>query len=98
LAGSANPGLSIERPLRRPETQSPDEIGGFLGNRCRCPGIGAQDCALSNQMAIEGSRTEGSSKLPAAIPKMLSVQAKSGDPQSPQNSRVINRPLSVIAV
>jgi hypothetical protein len=47
-------------------------------------------------MAIEGSKTAGSSKLPAVIAKMLSVQAKSGDPHSPQNSRVINRPLSVV--
>jgi hypothetical protein len=76
--------------------QPSDEIGGFLENRCKWSGTGAQDCALSNQIAIDGCKTDGSSKLPAVIPKMFSVRAKSGEPQSPQNSRVISRPLSVV--
>src|SRR5580658_10119079 len=83
------------RLLRRGSLQPPDEIGGFLENCCRWPGIGAQGCALSNQMAIEGCSIEGSSKLPATIAKMLSVQAKSGEPHSPRNSRVMSRPSSV---
>jgi hypothetical protein len=90
--------LTIERwpALFSRVLQPSDEIGGFLENRCKWFGTGAQDCALSNQMAIDGCRTEGSSKLPAVIPKMFSVRAKSGEPQSPQNSRVISRPLSVV--
>lgn len=59
--------------------------------------MGAQGCALSNQMAIEGCRAEDSSKLAAVTAKMFSVQANSGEPHSAQNSRVMSRPLSVFA-
>jgi hypothetical protein len=49
-------------------------------------------------MAIDGFMAAGSSKLAAVTAKMFSVHANSGDPHSPQNSRVIILALSFCTV
>jgi hypothetical protein len=49
-------------------------------------------------MAIDGIIPAGLSKLAAVTAKIFSVHAKSGDPHSPQNSRVIVLPLSFCTV
>jgi hypothetical protein len=75
--------------------QPVDEIDGFFENRSMSSGIGAQGCALSSQIAMDGRKLAGSSRLAAVTANMFSVQAKSGDPHSAQNSRVSVLPLSV---
>jgi hypothetical protein len=49
---------------------------------------------VSNQIAIVGSMSLASSKLPAVMHNTLQVLAKSGAPHSAQNSRFTSRPLS----
>src|SRR5271170_3215475 len=58
---------------RLPGSYPVDEIGGFFEKRSMLCGIGAQGCALSSQIAMEGCRPDGSSRLAAVIANIFSV-------------------------
>jgi hypothetical protein len=69
----------------------------FVGNLGVRGSITCQGCALSAQTSAVARNQLGSSRLPARMPRKSGrpeLDAKSGEPQSPQNARRATFPLS----